>query len=238
MGLTVDPYRKAAYAGTESKQAKPEKAGGKSDFARVLDAVTISRQGKEALVASGDAAASRGTVPDNSKLAMQSAAVSNRAEFDAQMAQAQAKNQPETNWNAVVDPDGSIYSAAYVGAIVSQYQKAEAAARDYYGGANQGNLSFDNSHNVVPEKYNAPAPDFFGASFFRSDMSDAERDMAFEQEKAMLLAGNARLHDPYAPASAGGSLNIDEVDRVARSAAQDKLDSLIRDWKAAHGIRD
>lgn len=246
MGLTVDPYRKAAYAGTESKQAKPGKAGGKSDFARVLDAVTISRQGKEALAVSKGTGASQGNAlhtdsgaaPDSSKMVMQAAAIPNKAEFDAQMAKARAENQLETNWNAVVDPDGSIYSAAYVGAIVSQYQKAEAAARDYYGASRQENLSFDNSHNAVPEKYNVPAPDFFGASFFRSDMSDAERDMAFEQEKAMLLGGNARLNDPYALASAGGSLNIDEVDRAARSAAQDKLDALIRDWKAAHGISD
>lgn len=223
MGLTVDPYRKAAYAGTESKQAKPEKAGGKPDFARVLDAVTISRQGKEALAVSKGTAASQGNAlhtdggvaPDNGKMAMQSAAIPNKPEFDAQVEKARAENQLETNWNAVVDPDGSIYSAAYVGAIVSQYQ-----------------------NNLVPEKYNAPAPDFFGSSFFRSDMSDAERDMAFEQEKAMLLGGNARLNDPYALASSGGALHIDEVDRVARSAAQDKLDALIRDWKAAHGISD
>lgn len=244
MGLTVDPYRKAAYAGTESKQAKPEKAGGKPDFARVLDEVTISGKARESLAASGEPAAPQGmagaggSVTDAGKVIMQPAAIPNRAEFDAQMAKARAENRLETNWNAVVDPDGSIYSAAYVGAIVSQYQKAEAVARDYYGASRQENLSFDNSHNAVPEKYNAPAPDFFGASFFRSDMSDAERDMAFEQEKAMLLGGNARLNDPYALASAGGSLNIDEVDRAARSAAQDKLDALIRDWKAAHGISD
>ena len=60
-----------------------------------------------------------------------------------------------------------------------------------------------------------------------------------EAEQAMLWGGNAGLSDPYALSSAGGALhNIDEVDRVARSVAQDKLDALIRDWKAAHGISD
>lgn len=241
MGLTVDPYRKAAYTGSESAQGRQEKAGGKSDFARVLDAVTISGKGRDALAASGEAAAPQGAAksggaPDNGRLEMQAALISNRAEFDAQVESSRAENKPETNWNAVVDPDGSIYSAAYIGAIVSQYQKAEAAARDYYGSARQENLSLDNPGNQA--KYNDPIHDLLGSAFPHPDMPEAERNMAFEQEQAMLWGGNAGLNDPYALSSAGGALHIDEVDRVARSVAQDKLDALIRDWKAAHGISD
>ena len=227
MGLTVDPYRKAAYAGSDSAPGRQEKAGGKSDFARVLDAVTISGKGREALSASGEAAVSQGAAktggaPDNGRLEMQAA-------FDAQAEGSRAENRPETNWNAVVDPDGSIYSAAYIGAIMSQYQKAEAVARDYYGSARQGNLALDNPDNQ--ERYSDPIHDLLGASFPRPDMP--------EQGQAMLWGGNAGLNDPYALSSAGGALhNIDEVDRVARSVAQDKLDALIRDWKAAHGISD
>lgn len=200
MGLTINPYRKAAYDGAESKPSKPEKAGEKSDFARVLDEVTVSGKSQEARAVSKERSAPQGAV------------VPNKAEYDAQIEKAKAKNPPETNWNAVVDPDGSIYSAAYVGAIASQSQKAE--------------------------RYNEPIHDLLGSAFFRSDLSDAERDRAFEQEKAMLWEGNVKLNDPYALASSGGTRHIDEVDRAARSAAQDKLDALIRDWKAAHGISD
>lgn len=242
MGLTVDPYRKAAYAGSESAPSRQEKAGGKSDFARVLDAVTISGKGRDALAASGETAAPQGVAksggaPENGRLAMQAAVMPDRVDFDAQVESSRAENKPETNWNAVVDPDGSIYSAAYIGAVVSQYQKAEAFARDYYGSARQGNLSVDNPDNQ--EKYNDPIHDLLGSSFPSPDMPEAERNMAFEQEEAMLWGGNAGVNDPYALSSAGGALhNIDEVDRVARSVAQDKLDALIRDWKAAHGISD
>lgn len=233
MGLTVDPYRKAAYTGSESAPGRQEKAGGKSDFARVLDAVTISGKGREVLSVSGEAAAPQGAAksggaPDNDRLEMQAALVPNRAGLDAQVESARAENRLDTNWNAVVDPDGSIYSAAYIGAIVSQYQKAEAAARDYYGSARQENLSLDNPDGQA--KYNDPIHDLLGSSFPRPDM---------EQDQAMLWGGNAGLSDPYTLSSAGGALhNIDEVDRVARSVAQDKLDALIRDWKAAHGISD
>ena len=223
MGLTVDPYRKAAYAGTDAATARQEKAG-KSDFARVLDEVKISSQGREALAASGKAAVSQGgrpeggSVPDNARMGMQAAVAPNRADFDAQVAKAGAENRPETNWNAVVDPDGSIYSAAYVGAIVSQYQKAEAAVRDYYSSPYQESLPFDNAFNPVTEKAHEPA----GA----------------DQERSVLWGDNLRLNDLYELSSSGGTLHIDDVDRIARSAAQAKLDALIKDWKAAHGITD
>ncbi|MCM1511606.1 MAG: hypothetical protein NC112_00575 [Oxalobacter formigenes] len=225
MGLTVDPFRKAAYTGTDAVPSRQEKTGGKSDFARVLDEVKISSQGREALAVSGRAAApggaSRpedGNVPDNGGMGMQAAVVPNRADFDAQAAKAGAENRLETNWNAVVDPDGSIYSAAYVGAIVSQYQKAEAAVRDYYSSPYQESLPFDNAFNPLPEKGHEPA----GA----------------DQERSVLWGDNLRLNDLYELSSSGGTLHIDDVDRIARSAAQAKLDALIKDWKAAHGITD
>lgn len=143
----------------------------------------------------------------------------------------------EINWNAAVDPDGSIYAKAYAESIVMQYQEAEKNIMEYYSGAHKENLSFDNPYNHIYAKY--ISNDLFPESqYFRSDMSEQERKMAFYQERAMLWGSHVNLNDPYALASYGGVLTMDKVESTARKYAKEKLDILIRERKEALNIDD
>lgn len=145
----------------------------------------------------------------------------------------------EVNWNATVDPDGKIYSAAYVEAIVGQYQEMEANIKDYYSEGHRENLSFEDPYSHILQKYVFDDDSPFGRSpFFRSDMSKQEREWAFRQERAMLWGSHVTLNDPYALAAHGGVKNVNEIDAMAREAAQSKLDELIRAYKEEHGIED
>ena len=75
-----------------------------------------------------------------------------------------------------------------------------------------------------------------GSPYYRADMSEAEREMALRQEKALLLGGRVTLGDPYALASSGGTLNIKDIDQIAHQAAHDRIDELINEYKRANGI--
>lgn len=133
------------------------------------------------------------------------------------------RKQLETNPNAEVDPDGKIYAAAYVEGLVTQYKEAEMAIREYYGDAHRENLTFDVPSNHISEKYL-----WENSNYFKKDMSEAERLMAFHQERALLFGGSLALNDPYALAAKGGVPKFDDVERFAKQYAQSKIDALIQ----------
>ncbi|MCI9037563.1 MAG: hypothetical protein HFF80_07355 [Oscillospiraceae bacterium] len=145
----------------------------------------------------------------------------------------------EANLRRKVDPDGKIYGAAFVEGIVRQYQEMETQIRDYYADAHKESMSYKDPYNHILQKYVFDASSPFGQSpFFRSDMSKAERDWAFRQERAILWGSNIALNDPYALAAHGGVKNIEEIDANAHQYAQAKLDGLIAEYKQAHGLAD
>lgn len=145
----------------------------------------------------------------------------------------------EANLRRKVDPDGKIYSAAFVEGIVKQYQEMESQIRDYYSAAHEESMSYDDPYGHILQKYLFDAESPFGQSpFFRSDMSKSERDWAFRQERAMIWGSNITLNDPYALATHGGVKNVDEIDANARRYAQVKLDGLIAEYKRKQGIED
>lgn len=134
----------------------------------------------------------------------------------------------EINWNKEVDPDGLIYSTTYIRALVSQYQEVESTIKAYYAEAHQENLSFANPYAHILHKYRMP-----DSSDFNSAMTPAEREMAFRQERALLRGDHVALNDPYALASSGGALRVQDADKIARQTAQDKIDELIQARKEA-----
>lgn len=135
------------------------------------------------------------------------------------------------NWDAAVDPDGSLYAKAYMDSLAQQHDQARQTVEAYYAEEHQENLRFSNPHNHLVEKYK-----FSGSPYFRKDMSEAQRKMAFRQEEALLWGGRVALNDPWAMAASGGVLQGEDVEGTARAYARNVLDGLIQDYKALHGI--
>lgn len=144
----------------------------------------------------------------------------------------------EVNWNAVVDPDGKIYARTYVESLARQYENAKNTIEQYYASAHRDNLAQGSeaaAMNYLALKYTKFGRDI-GSPHYRSDMSEAERQMALRQERALLLGGRVTLGDPYALQSSGGMLNMEQTEKIAKQAAQDAIEQLIREYKRAHGI--
>ncbi|MDE7254868.1 MAG: hypothetical protein K2N54_01675 [Helicobacter sp.] len=144
----------------------------------------------------------------------------------------------EVNWNATVDPDGKIYARTYAESLVKQYESAKNTIEQYYASAHKDNLAQGSeaaAMNYLALKYTKFGRDV-GSPYYRSDMSEAERQMALRQERALLLGGRVTLGDPYALQSVGGMLNMEQTEKIAKQAAQDAINQLIREYKMAHGI--
>lgn len=144
----------------------------------------------------------------------------------------------EWHYRKIVDPDGKIYSLTYVESLVRQYQCAENTIKEYYAEAHQDNLSkgsISAARGYISLKYTEFGL-LVGSPYYRADMSEAERKMAFEQETALLLGGRVTLGDLYALASSGGTINIKDADQIAHQAARDRIDELINEYKRANGI--
>lgn len=155
---------------------------------------------------------------------------------DALMAQIQdwrQSHQLEVNWNATVDPDGSIYAKSYVESLVCQYEGLRGTIEAYYQEGHQENLRFSNPHNHLVEKYK-----FSGSPYFRGDMTEAQRNMAFRQEEALLWGGRVALNDPWALAASGGVPQARDVEQTARDYAQSVIDEWIAMYKKANGIQE
>lgn len=144
----------------------------------------------------------------------------------------------EVNWNAVVDPDGKIYARTYAESLVKQYESAKNTIEQYYASAHRDNLAQGSeavAMNYLALKYTKFGRDV-GSPYYRSDMSEAERQMALRQERALLLGGRVTLGDPYALQSVGGMLNMEQTEKIAKQAAQDVIEQLIREYKEHNAI--
>lgn len=217
-------YGKTTFAAS-AKDSKKYNAGKVNIYNGQTDEAVISAEGMQAAEKNAGRFSGMKSMTRN-------------AEFDNMLKDIKEQTGDlEINWNAAVDPDGSIYAKAYAESIVMQYQEAEKNIMEYYSGAHKENLSFDNPYNHIYAKY--ISNDLFPESrYFRSDMSEQERKMAFYQERAMLWGSHVNLNDPYALASYGGVLTMDKVESTARKYAKEKLDILIRERKEALNIDD
>lgn len=154
-------------------------------------------------------------------------------DVQAWMGDWQARHRLEVNWNATVDPDHSVYAKSYMDSLVRQYDSVRQTIEAYYAEGHQENLRFSNPHNHLVEKYK-----FSGSPYFRGDWSQAQRDMAFRQEEALLWGGRLALNDPWALAAHGGVPQAGDVENTARAYAQSVVDGLIAEYKKANGIEE
>ena len=145
--------------------------------------------------------------------------------------------QLEANWNAQVDPDGSVWAKSYIDSLASQAQTARDTIEGYYADAYQEALhnplgnSLTNQLNYIAAKYQCSWSDYFDAS-----MPADQRQWTYTQLRAMITGTGVRLNDPYALAGTG--LNSGNMDEIARKAASDKIQALIQQAKEAAGVED
>lgn len=200
-----------------SKAEPKTEAGTSAHLNGQRDQVILSLEGQEAAVQSADPF-----------YKLESAVMSEDFKEIAKAAMKENEKilSENINWDRTVDPDGDIYSTAYVEALVGQYQKAIDTIEAYYEQAHKENLTFDNPYNHILQKYRMP-----DSPYYRADMSRAERELAFEQERSLLWGGKLTMGDPYALASSGGLIDSEDASRAAHQAARDKVDELIRERK-------
>ncbi|MBD5138647.1 MAG: hypothetical protein HDT24_04990 [Ruminococcus sp.] len=209
-GMAVSAYSAAAAHTREQPAPKPAKT---DTYVKTRDTAEISKRSLK--VAS----------ESSSDIALEMEAVAAGKDFSDAVSRYMEENHQEldVNLRASVDPGGRIYAETYIRSLAKQYRDAENAVREYYSKAHRENLAFENPNNHISEKYLWP-----DSTNFKSDMSAAERQMAARQERAMLWGGSITLGDPYALASKGGVLSISSMDRIAREAAESKIEELIR----------
>lgn len=205
----ISPYKAQTEAGMETENIVSPliKDGGRKDQ------VCISPQARQAAACDADPFFEMETAVCN-------------GDMKAFMEAAKKNNTLEINWDETVDPGGKIYNQTYFEALLSQYEKASENIEAYYAEAHRENLSFDNPYAHILQKYK-----ILGSPYFRQDMTAAERDMAFYQERALLWGSNVSLNDPYALASSGGVLKASDADQIAKAAAREKLDEMIRKYQ-------
>lgn len=158
------------------------------------------------------------------------------ADFESMLKIAKENNKLEVNWQEVVDPNGRIYGVAYVESLVKQYQEAETKIKEFYSKGHEENMSYENPYGHLCQKYSGlfskENPNLeFDNPYFRYDMEEAERAMAFRQEYALLNGKRVIIGDPYALKESGGILNIKQVDAIAKQAAKEKIEELIKQRK-------
>ena len=146
----------------------------------------------------------------------------------------------EINWNATVDPDGQIWCKSYFDSYASQVTEfraaAERAIKDYYAAPYQEALNsplgrdLPSQLNFIAGKYQCSWSDYFDAS-----MPAGERQWTYTQVRAMLTGTGLRLNDPYALKDIHIP-TVEETTKIARQAADDKINTLVRQAKEASGI--
>lgn len=127
----------------------------------------------------------------------------------------------EVNWNAAVDPDGQIWCKSYFDYYADPYQEAlnSPLGRD-----------LPSQLNFIAGKYQCSWSDYFDAS-----MPAGERQWTYTQVRAMLTGSGLRLNDPYALKDIHIP-TVEETAKNARQAADDKINTLVRQAKEASGI--
>lgn len=212
----VKPMRIGSYAMIRKGAADPAKPQ--------EDQITISQEGR-------DANASQEADEEFVKLEHLLSGTDENGELRAQLEAWKQSHPLEVNWNAVVDPDGSVRAKAYMESLVSQCESMRRTVEDYYQEGHQENLSFSNPYNHLVEKYK-----YSGSPYFRGDMDQAQRDMAFRQEEALLRGGRVALNDPWALAASGGAPKEEDLEKTARDYAQSVIDGLIAEYKKQNGL--
>lgn len=233
--MNVNLYVKSSvqnYSASVINSTQYEQKNNETSSARNKDSVEISQSGR--LAATFDL--------DEDTVNRIEAAIQN-ADIPALLEEFKEKQgslpvDEEGHYRKIVDPDRKIYALTYAESLLRQYQCAENTIKEYYAEAHQDNLSqgsITDSMNYLSMKYTEFGL-LMGSPYYRADMSEAEREMALRQEKALLLGGRVTLGDPYALASSGGTLNIKDIDQIAHQAAHDRIDELINEYKRANGI--
>lgn len=220
MSISVHNNNASRLSPMKAAQWAPSRPVDGEDRKPAQDRVDISQAGKDSL--------------DNGEaLSPIERAIRNttKEDFMAQLDAWRQEHKLEVNWNATVDPDGSIYAKAYMDGLASQYEKDRRTIEAYYAQGHQENLRFANPYNHLVEKYK-----YSGSPYFMGDLPQAQRDMAFRQEEALLRGGRVALNDPWALAASGGVPRGKDVEANARAYAQSVLDDLIAQYKKDKNI--
>ncbi|MCM1047663.1 MAG: hypothetical protein NC433_04475 [Clostridiales bacterium] len=123
-----------------------------------------------------------------------------------------------------VDPDGSIARKTYFESYLGQLKEQEDTIKAYYAEAYKEAASAPiDSLTFISGKYLCDWSDYFDPS-----MPKQERQWTHHQLWAMFTGSNVALNDSYALASSGGTKTVDEMDKIAKQAVKDKLDTLIQ----------
>ena len=127
------------------------------------------------------------------------------------------------NQNRDIDPDGSIALQTYMRAYAQPAVNARKTIEGYYAEAHAENSSYPFLQGLehIAEKYKRP-----DSGIFRSDMTEAQRDMAYRQERALLTGARLTLFDPYALASVGGVQTAQVSHQSAMQAVLEKMSEL------------
>ena len=127
------------------------------------------------------------------------------------------------NQNRDLDPDGSIALKTYMRAYAQPAANARKTIENYYAEAHRENSSYPFLEGLehIAEKYKRP-----DSGIFRSDLTEAQRNMAYRQERALLTGARLTLFDPYALASVGGIQTAQESHSYAMQAVQEKMAEL------------
>ena len=127
------------------------------------------------------------------------------------------------NQNQDIDPDGSIALKTYMRAYAQPAVNARKTIEGYYAEAHVENSSYPFLQGLehIAEKYKQP-----DSGIFRSDLTKAQRDMAYRQERALLTGARLTLFDPYALASVGGVQTVQASHQNAMQAVLKKMNEL------------
>lgn len=127
------------------------------------------------------------------------------------------------NQNRDVDPDGSIALKTYMRAYAQPAISARKTIEGYYAEAHAENSAYPFLEGLehIAEKYKRP-----DSGIFRSDLTEAQRDMAYRQERALMTGARLTLFDPYALASVGGIQTAQASHQSAMQAVLAKLNEL------------
>ncbi len=178
------------------------------------DQVIISQEGRESLEVLAD------------KVENQLSTMT-REDFMDMFKQWQSENQPKLEVDPYrrVDPDGSIARKTYFESYLGQLKDMEDTIKSYYADAYEEAISAPiDSLSFISGKYLCDWSDYYDPNIPKQ-----ERQWTHHQLWAMLTDSNVALNDPNALASAGGTKTVDEMDKIAKQAVKDKLDSLIKE---------
>lgn len=178
------------------------------------DQVTISQEGRDRLEVLVD------------KVENQLSTMT-KEDFMGMLKQWKSENQPklEVDPYQKVDPDGSIARKVYFESYLGQLKDMENTIKSYYADAYEEAVSAPiDSLAFISGKYLCDWSDYY-----EPNIPKQERQWTHHQLWAMLTDTNVALNDPYALASSGGTKTVDEMDKIAKQAVKDKLDSLVKE---------